>query len=186
MPSLPHLTSLFAMVYHQQENGWTSIGAILLYAHCRRNESHIVDYLTSPGPVARTPLAAAARNGHAILLRHMLSYTNQVNARHDVGKTAMYLACEEGHADCVAELLQHEKIDLKVVCDRPFVQGYTCLHAASEKGRTYVVQTLLSCPEGKAIMNLQTAILKRTALAMACAAGHLEVRTTGHDIALID
>ena len=99
-----------------------------------------------------TVLHAAARGGHAKLLRFLLTYTDvdpngmtewiqcESSLRRTTStKTALFRATLHGHADCVAALLAHADIDPNTATKH----GVTPLYIAASKNDVTCVTLLL-------------------------------------------
>ena len=117
-------------------------------------------------------IAAAAGNVHVTAMASCAQY--DVNFRNNIGRTALHVACEKGHVECVHELMKHganlEEMDdangatpLKIAavfnhrdCVKTLIdtygasinardkQDYTALHACAYIGHVDIVRLLLS------------------------------------------
>jgi ankyrin repeat protein len=87
---------------------------------------------------------------------------------HDVyGGSLLFLACQNGHIDLVAQLLSQEYIEINAIS-----HGASPLFIACQNGHSEIVKQLLAHKDIK----INTAgRLGATALYMACAKGHVEV-----------
>mmetsp|Transcript_10662 Transcript_10662/g.39814 ORF Transcript_10662/g.39814 Transcript_10662/m.39814 type:complete len:695 (-) Transcript_10662:10-2094(-) len=84
-----------------------------------------------------TPLMAAARCNHAIVVSLLLEHGVRVNAEGEYGKTALFHAAEHGHACVVKELLNHDAVDISLST------GERILNEVCKNGFADVCQLLL-------------------------------------------
>ncbi|KAF0696985.1 Aste57867_12298 [Aphanomyces stellatus] len=92
-----------------------------------------IDWTNSTGDSA---LVAAASNGHATTVAHLLSCAN-VNLANEDGATPLYMASENGHVAVVHLLVTRSDVNLTTQ------NGATALHIACERGHVPIVQALL-------------------------------------------
>jgi ankyrin repeat protein len=65
-----------------------------------------------------------------------------INATCDAGSSPLYIACQNGHAECVQLLLQAgASLELSTI---PAAGGFSALHISAQQGNTQCVQLLLS------------------------------------------
>jgi hypothetical protein len=98
--------------------------------------------LTTPpttAPVAKTPLHAAAENGHAEMIQLLLSKGADVNARTASGYTPLHLAAKNGHGLC-ARILLDAGANVNAQSDN----GETPLYLAAGNGHGEMVQLLVA------------------------------------------
>jgi len=95
-----------------------------------------------------TPLFAASTNGHADVVRELLSHpqTDPNQARTSDGATPLFIASQHGNEEVVRELLCHPQTKPNQVGT---TDGYTPLYIASGKGHDAVVRELLCHPQTK-------------------------------------
>ena len=79
----------------------------------------------------------ACKNGNIDLVKKLLSYGADVNAKNNDGWTPLHYASRNGHTEIVKLLLEH---GVDVNCKNN--NGYTPLHLASEKRHTEIVNLL--------------------------------------------
>uniref|UniRef100_A0A1X7VP15 Uncharacterized protein n=1 Tax=Amphimedon queenslandica TaxID=400682 RepID=A0A1X7VP15_AMPQE len=168
----------------------------------RSNGRNICYRINSKFFVGSTPLHVAAKIGSLKILKILLPFLNESDINHidNYKRTALYIACKEGHAQAARKLLEHgadtditestfERTPLHFACELGHVQlvelllrhganfnkltnlDYTALHTASENGYAQVVELLLD--HGADIK--QTDTLGRPALQLACEKGHAQV-----------
>jgi ankyrin repeat protein len=123
-------------------------------------------------PPQKFPLGAAARKGHADVVKLLLAQEGvDVNqGTSDKGRTALYSACYAGHTEVVEMLLACEAVDVNLAKTD---DGATPLYAACEIGHTKVVELLLAC-DGIAVNKARLAD-GCTPLSLACSQGRHEV-----------
>ncbi|XP_058862178.1 ankyrin repeat and death domain-containing protein 1A-like [Acipenser ruthenus] len=80
-------------------------------------------------------LHLAAKNGFALVLHELIEVMDP-RARNQDGQTALHLAAEGGHYQCVEALLD---CSLSALCDK----GYSALHCAVEQGHVEICRLLL-------------------------------------------
>ena len=91
-----------------------------------------------------TALIRAARRGHLPVVRQLLKYDADVNARDKDGRTAIWLAAFFGHED-VVRLLAQAPAQIDAADDN----GATPLMAASQENHVGVIQILLDANANK-------------------------------------
>ena len=116
-----------------------------------------------------TPLCSASFNGHAGLVRELLSMPGiDVNLAHQTGMTPLYRAAQNGHVEVVKLLLAARGINVNLV----EMEGVTPLYIAAQNGRVEVVKLLLAAPG----ININLAEVEgATPLYIAAQNGHVEV-----------
>lgn len=90
----------------------------------------------------KTALILAADQGHSNIVRVLIAWRSNVNARDNDGRTALIVAAARGHADIVQLLLQH---GADVAAKDRF--DNTALHNAEKYGGPAVTQLLRSAGE---------------------------------------
>jgi hypothetical protein len=124
-----------------------------LYTSYCRGSTDIIKMLLSHHSVKfnSNSLLDCCRHGNDDGLKQLIesgSVTTEDVNRQDVKKrTALYLACNAGHTQCVRLLLSIDSID----CNYPDEDGNTILHIACERGLTDIVSLLLSHDNGNSI-----------------------------------
>ncbi len=124
----------------------------------------------------------SAIDGNLQVVRDLLGAGANVNAQGSDGRTALFVASQEGHLEVIKLLLQTDKVDVNLQT----TNGETALHASSLYGHLEVVRELLQ--NNKVDVNLQTTNGATalhasslngsdgwTALILACQQGHVEV-----------
>lgn len=96
----------------------------------------------------------AAQSGNAVeIVKLLLQYTDEINLRDRWGRTALYLAAENGSIDIVKILLEdnenNPKAKIDIECDNR-LQRRTALHAASAS-RHHSILTLLAGKNGRGL-----------------------------------
>ncbi|MBO5683700.1 MAG: ankyrin repeat domain-containing protein, partial [Akkermansia sp.] len=90
-----------------------------------------------------TPLLLeAARNGDVERLRLLVDAKAFVNSVDNEGRTVIYSAAREGHAECVKVLLSVPGVDV----NKANQNGWTPLNVAANEGHAECVKLLLSAP----------------------------------------
>ena len=90
-----------------------------------------------------TPLLLeAARNGDVERLRLLVDAKAFVNSVDNEGRTVIYTAAREGHAECVKLLLSAPGVDVNMATK----DGWTPLNVAASGGHAECVKLLLSAP----------------------------------------
>jgi ankyrin repeat protein len=122
----------------------------------------------------RTPLLAAAQNGHTDVTRALLELGGTVDqGTADGGATAVYIGAQEGHVEVVRLLLEKgAAVNQATTAHSQGPGGDTPLRMAAYKGYVEVVRVLL---EGGAAVNQATADDGTTPLLIATQQGHGEV-----------
>ncbi|KAG6906268.1 hypothetical protein DXG01_014876 [Tephrocybe rancida] len=110
------------------------------------------------------PLHVASRNGHTAVVELLTENGAPINARDQLGATALYSALVKGHHGVVQVLLRHPGVDFGGNADGAYIP----LHNASSKGDTKMVQLLT---ENGAPINVRDR-WGATALYRASANGH--------------
>ena len=128
-----------------------------------------------------TPLHIAAREGYNDLVGFFLENVMiEVNKNDEIGNqvSALFYACQHGHADIVKQLVEYPKIDLNIQRAK---DGATPLHVVTEQGDEDILELLLL------VENLNTTRHRldidvnmgqdegRTALMLASSAGQLRI-----------
>ncbi|KAI2494587.1 serine/threonine kinase [Fragilaria crotonensis] len=114
-------------------------------------------------------LIISAYHGNLPEFRDLLRAEANVNAQLDEdGRSALYVASQEGHLEVVRLLLQKKKVDVNLQRD----SGATALYVAIQNGHVEVVRALLQ--NNKVDMNLQSTG-GFTALYVASEKGYLEI-----------
>ncbi|KAH8715518.1 Ankyrin repeat domain-containing protein 50 [Beauveria bassiana] len=91
--------------------------------------------------VGQTPLSAASRNGHDLVVRTLLADLDVSLNHQDVsGRTPLTWASAQGHVATVQALLSHEGVN----ADHKSLDGDTPLCLAAENGHVEVVKLLLA------------------------------------------
>ena len=151
-------------------------GFTALYAAVLQKETEIVMALLKHeniDPNRGLPLLEAAAQGQVDMVDALLKADGiQVNALNEDGNTALGLAAEGGHLDCVKRLLQHSQIEpnlatplvkaagaghlevVKILLDNvdidinfPNTRGNVALTEAAYHGHAKIVETLLTREE---------------------------------------
>ena len=118
----------------------------------------------------RTPLHAAAGQGHKAMCELLLKENADINSTDKHNKTPLHIAAEQGHKE-VVELLLKGNADINST-DK---DNKTSLYVAAEQGHKEVVELLL---KGNADIDTQSAgVFDGNALYVASANGHEEVVT---------
>src|SRR5262245_47426357 len=89
-------------------------------------------------PNLNAQLLVAARNGDVAAVERALAQGAAPNSRNRLGKTALVLACEKGHAP-LAAALQRAQVDVNLAS----LEGVTPLIACSYGGHAAIVRELL-------------------------------------------
>jgi len=90
----------------------------------------------------RTPLMIAAEEGKENLVKLLVEYGADVNAKDHYGDTALMLAANAGHLNVVEFLVEHGA-NVNAVAAGYIYAGSTALIYASEKGQVNVVKYLI-------------------------------------------
>mmetsp|Transcript_29834 Transcript_29834/g.65212 ORF Transcript_29834/g.65212 Transcript_29834/m.65212 type:complete len:884 (-) Transcript_29834:338-2989(-) len=119
-----------------------------------------------------TPLFIAAQEGHADIVRKLLTHPQlDVNRAEENGITPLNMAAQQGHLEVVVALLE----DARAHVNQPTKDGCTPLYIAAQQGHVEVVRTLmLGSRNGPVDVN---AAMKNgvTPIYMASQKGHGEV-----------
>ncbi|KAK9773235.1 hypothetical protein SCAR479_10152 [Seiridium cardinale] len=146
-----------------------------LCAACRNGHDDVVELLLGKGAdfnrpsVSGTPLELASQHGHIKIVNMLLEahkktrmYTHQPE---QVFKTALHLACRDGHEPVVRLLLSHGHGVVNFKGD-PY---HTALEAACMNGDLKIIEILL---EGGAEVNAHSGGVYKSPLGAACIMGH--------------
>ncbi|MCP5536926.1 MAG: ankyrin repeat domain-containing protein [Akkermansiaceae bacterium] len=119
----------------KDDNGWT---ALHLAARSQRQES--VAFLLekgmdieTPGLDGVTPMMLAAREGNHTMVRYLLKQGAKTEIKDQKNRSALILAIDGGHADCVEEIAPYSRSQLD-----------TALLYAAAQGKHQVIETLTS------------------------------------------
>ncbi|KAF0700898.1 Aste57867_8584 [Aphanomyces stellatus] len=144
-------------------NGYPKIVHLLLDATANSNLSN---YVRKIHIFALATTAAAASEGHADVLKIMLSNeTTDVDSVNEEGWTALLHASDHGHLECVKILLQHQANPNTVA-----VNGTTGLLLATKRGYHEIVRTLL-----QAGADIEATVGSMTPLMLAASYGYLSI-----------
>ena len=125
------------------------------------------------------PLFYAALSGNSDVISTLIEHGADVSARGQFGRTALHVACHQGHVACIHELMRHGAD----VGTRDSDLEATSLHLASTTGQRDCITILLE--DYGADVNAADK-LGATALHVACQAGHVscihELMAHGADI----
>jgi len=118
------------------------------------------------GAAGKTPLHWAARNGELEVVKLLVRFSAEINAKNERAETPLHLASYGGHMS-VVDLLCREGADI----DAATTTGESALYLAAGRGATSVVQLLLS---HGANMEANCKWSSPTALAIAAHVGNAE------------
>lgn len=88
------------------------------------------------------PLLLATSRGFAEIIRLLIEYGFNVNARERFGRTPLHVAAASGYQEVVTMLLSHRDIEVNA----QDCHGETAMHEAAKKGYLAVLQSLLATP----------------------------------------
>ncbi|KAK1151482.1 ankyrin repeat and death domain-containing protein 1A-like [Acipenser oxyrinchus oxyrinchus] len=137
---LQMLVNAGATVTHEN-----STGQGLLHCAAARGHLDIINYilgdleempLDKMDKLSKTPFLLAAENGRLPVVQCFLGRGCDITLTDQDGKTALHLAAEGGHYQCVEALLD---CSLSALCDK----GYSALHYAVEQGHGEICRLLL-------------------------------------------
>jgi len=155
--------------------GYDDIAVTLLEHGAKANPKLANKYIVN-GPIL-SPLMAAARGGRTALVKRLLGMGADVRAIGFEGRTPLYYASAEGHADIVRLILDagadpNLRMEVLIPGSGGFYQarGETALMAAARDGRTAAVRTLLDAGADPRL----TDWIGDDALVMAVENGHAE------------
>jgi len=114
----------------------------------------------------RTPLIVAAQNGHAPVVKFLVSLPSDLEARSDAGDTALIAAASNGYQGIVRLLLERAANP-----NAKNKEDESALTVASRRGHASVVKLLLDRGAKVKALNSRGS----TALALAAYKGHLEI-----------
>jgi ankyrin repeat protein len=86
----------------------------------------------------QTTLHLTAENGHSTIVRCILEFGADIDARDASGSTALHLAVDQGHEDVVKVLLE-EGADTDIRDHR----GWTAMHTAGRNGCEPIIRLLI-------------------------------------------
>jgi ankyrin repeat protein len=130
-------------------------------------EPHLIEAI-DPHQYGRTPLVAAAEEGHVAVVTLLIERGGDINASNAYHLTALDRAAVEGHEEVVNLLLS-----CGADCSKKDFSGCTALSLASRSGHLGVVQQLVRHTGGRGLNEGNNE--GYTALRWACGRGHVEV-----------
>ena len=107
-------------------------------------DSFIVNETEQQG---NTPLHEACIHGNLAILKYLLNYGADVDAKNAVDETPLHIACREGFTKLVEEILHHKPKTAEEFAEACVKNLNTAMHLAVESGDLKVVKALL-CNEG--------------------------------------
>jgi len=97
-----------------------------------------------------TPLMTAAADGHSQhVLRYLILAGSDVNAARDNGQTAIWLAAQFGHEECIKELVKHKANVNARNCD-----GQTPVFISAQSGHLHCLEVLVKLKADPLVLDM--------------------------------